>query len=161
MTEHRQLSERDSRKGHNMTRQDEAIKLLKDIRHISHIIEVAEEEISRLYTALTSTTIKAKEVDVQTSINLDPLGDKMAKIIEYQEKIKEYYTDLMTKKGIALDVLKQMGTEEQEILLLRYFKGLTVEGTAEELDMSYYGAWKKLNRVEEQFCEIYAKNNPS
>lgn len=143
-----------------MAKQDEAIKLLKDIRHISHIIEVAEEEISRLYTALTSTTIKPKEVDVQTSINLDPLGDKMAKIIEYQENLKRYHFELLTKKGIALDILKTMDAEEQEILLLRYFKGLTVEATAEELNMSYFGAWKKLNRVEEQFCELYAKNIP-
>lgn len=143
-----------------MARQDEAIKLLKDIRHIYHIIEIAEEEISRLYTTLTSTTIKPKEVDVQTSINPDPLGDKMAKIIEYQEKLKQYNMELLEKKGTALDILKQMDAEEQEILLLRYFKGLTVEATAEELDMSYFGAWKKLNRVEERFCEIYAKNNP-
>lgn len=148
-----------------MAKQDEAIKLLKDIRHISHIIEVAEEEISRLYTALTSTTIKPKEVDVQTSINLDPLGDKMAKIIEYQENLKRYHFELLTKKGIALDILKTMDAEEQEILLLRYFKGLTVEATAEELNMSYFGTWKKLYRVEEHFCEKYAElievdNNP-
>lgn len=140
-----------------MTKQDEAIKLLKDIRHISHMIEVTEEEISKLYSALTTTTIKPKEVDVQTSINLDPLGDKMAKIIEYQEKIKNYHLELLTKKGIALDILKTMETAEQEILLLRYFKGLTVEATAEELDMSYFGVWKKLNRVEEHFCEKYAE----
>ena len=143
-----------------MARQDEAIKLLKDIRHIYHIIEIAEEEISRLYTALTSTTIKPKEVDVQTSINPDPLGDKMAKIIEYQEKLKQYNMELLEKKGTALDILKQMTAEEQEVLLLRYFKGLSVEATAEELDMSYFGAWKKLNRVEEHFCEIYAKITP-
>lgn len=143
-----------------MTKQDEGIKLLKDIRHIYHVIEVAEEEISRLYTALTSTTIKAKEVDVQTSINLDPLGDKMAKIIEYQESLAKFHTELLSKKKTALEILKRMDAEDQEILLLRYFKGLTVEATAEELNMSYFGAWKKLNRVEEQFCELYAKNIP-
>lgn len=140
-----------------MAKQDEAIKLLKDIRHISHIIEVAEEEIDRLYTALVSTTIKPKEVDVQTSINPDPLGDKMAKIIEYQEKLKSYHGDLLEKKGLALEILKSMEAEEQEVLLLRYFKGLTVEATAEELGMTYFGTWKKLNRVEEHFCEKYAE----
>lgn len=144
-----------------MARQDEAIKLLKDIRNISHVIEIAEEQIDRLYTSLTNATIKPKEVDVQTSINLDPLGDKMAQIIEYQEKLKQYHMELLNKKGIALDVLKKMEPEEQKILSLRYFKGLTVEATAEELNMSYFGTWKKLNRVEETFCEIYAEINPS
>ena len=143
-----------------MARQDEAIKLLKDIRNISHVIEIAEEQIDRLYTSLTNATIKPKEVDVQTSINLDPLGDKMAQIIEYQEKLKQYHMELLNKKGIALDVLKHMEPEEQKILTLRYFKGLTVEATADELEMSYFGAWKKLNRVEETFCELYAKISP-
>ena len=140
-----------------MNKQDEAIKLLKDIRHISHLIDIAEEEISKLYTALTSTTIKPKEIDIQTSGNIDPLGDKMARIIEYQEKVAQYHIELLSKKEKALDILKRMDAEEQEILLLRYFKGLTVERTAEELNMSYYGTWKKINRVEENFCEIYAQ----
>ena len=140
-----------------MNKQDEAIKLLKDIRHISHLIEIAEEEISKLYTALTSTTIKPKEINIQTSGNIDPLGDKMARIIEYQEKVAQYHIELLSKKEKALDILKRMDAEEQEILLLRYFKGLTVERTAEELNMSYYGTWKKINRVEENFCEIYAQ----
>lgn len=139
-----------------MNKQDEAIKLLKDIRHISHLIDIAEEEISKLYTALTSTTIKPKEIDIQTSGNIDPLGDKMARIIEYQEKVAQYHIELLAKKEKALDILKKMDAEEQEILLLRYFKGLTVELTAEELNMSYFGCWKKLNRVEEKFCEIYS-----
>ena len=143
-----------------MAREDDAIKLLKDIRNIAHVIEIAEEEIDRLYTSLTNATIKPKEVDVQTSINLDPLGDKMAKIIEYQEKLKQYNMELLTKKGIALEVLKHMEPEAQKVLSLRYFRGLTVESTADELGMSYYGTWKKLNRVEETFCEIYSKITP-
>ena len=144
-----------------MARQDEAIKLLKDIRKLTHVIEIAEEEIDRLYTSLANVTITPKDVDVQTSISHDPLGDKMAQIIEYQEKIKQYNLDLLTKKGIALDVLKMINPEDQKILALRYFKGLTVEATADEIRMSYYGTWKKLNRAEEVFCEIYAENMKS
>lgn len=143
-----------------MAKEDDAIKLLKDIRKLSHVIEIAENEISRLYTSLTNATIKPKEVDVQTSINLDPLGDKMAEIIEYQEKLKQCNMELLEKKGTALEVLKHMEPEEQKILSIRYFMGLTVESTADELGMSYYGAWKKLNRVEEKFCEIYSKITP-
>lgn len=147
-------------KGFNMAKQDDAIKLLKDISKLSHVIEIAEDEISRLYTSLTNTTIKPKEVDVQTSINLDPLGDKMAQIIEYQEKLKQCHMEMLEKKGIALEVLKQMEPEDQKILSLRYFRCLTIEATAEELGMSYYGTWKKLYRVEDTFCEIYSKITP-
>lgn len=139
-----------------MEKQDEAIKLLKDIRHISHNIELLEEEISRMYASLTSTTIRVKEVDVQSSGAMDPMGDRMAKVIEYQDKLKNYQVTLYTMKSMALDVIKQMSPEYQEILMIRYFKGLTVEATAEFLDMSYFGAWKKLNKAEENFCEIYS-----
>ena len=132
-----------------MEKQDEAIKLLKDIRHISHNIELLEEEISRMYASLTSTTIRVKEVDVQSSGAMDPMGDRMAKVIEYQDKLKNYQVTLYTMKSMALDVIKQMSPEYQEILMIRYFKGLTVEATAEFLDMSYFGAWKKLNKAEE------------
>lgn len=138
-----------------MDKKDEAIKLLKDIRSISHNIRILEDEMATLYSSLTSTTIKMKEVDVQTSINPDPLGDKMSKLIEYQSKVKDYQVSLYVKKSMVLDAIKNMTAEEQELIMLRYFKGMTVEYTAEYLGMSYFGMWKKLNRTEEKFCQIY------
>lgn len=137
------------------SKKDEAIKLLKEIRSMIHNIIILEEEVSKLYTSLTSTTIRIKEVDVQSSGSMDPLGEKMAEVIEYQTKLKDYQVVLYTKKSMALDVIKTMTAEEQELMMLRYFKGYSVEKTAEVLDMSYFGMWKKLNRIEEKFCEKY------
>lgn len=140
-----------------MSKKDDAIKLLKDIRHMAHLIDIADEEIAKLYTALTSTTVKPKEVDVQTSGAQDPMGDRIIEIIEYENKIREYQKDLIVKKDNALVVISQMDAEEQEVLMLRYFKGLSIEKTAEELGLSYFGCWKKINNIEEHFCEIYSK----
>ena len=137
------------------SKRDEAIKLLKDIRSMIHNCIILEEEMAKLYTALTSTTIRIKEVDVQASGAMDPLGDKMAEVIEYQTKLKDYQVVLYTKKSMALDVIKTMTSEEQELMMLRYFKGYSIEKVSELLDMSYFGMWKKLNRIEEKFCEKY------
>ena len=138
-----------------MDKKDEAIKTLKDIRSISHNIRILEDEIATMYSSLTSTAIKLKDVNVQTSGSPDPLGDKMSKLIEYQAKVKDYQVELYNKKSKVLDVIKRMEAEDQELIMLRYFKGMTVEYTAEYLDMSYFGMWKKLNRTEEKFCQIY------
>lgn len=137
------------------SKRDEAIKLLKDIRSMIHNCILLEEEMAKLYTALTSTTIRIKEVDVQSSGAMDPLGDKMAEVIEYQDKLKDYQVALYTKKSMALDVIKTMTASEQELMMLRYFKGYSIEKVAELLDMSYFGMWKKLNKIEEKFCEKY------
>ena len=51
-----------------MDKQDEALKLLKDIRHINGMIMRLQEQIDEIYTALTNATVKPKEIDVQTSL---------------------------------------------------------------------------------------------
>ena len=137
------------------SKRDEAIKLLKDIRSMIHNCILLEEEMSKLYASLTSTTIRIKEVGVQSSGAKDPLGDKMAEVIEYQTKLKDYQVELYTKKSRALDVIKTMNAEEQGLMMLRYFKGHSIEKVANLFEMSYFGMWKKLNKIEEKFCEKY------
>ena len=110
-----------------MDKQDEALKLLKDIRHINHVIEQLQEDIDRIYTSLTSTTIKPKEIEVQVSLPADPMADKIAQAVEYQDKLQKYQDDLIKRKNIALNIIRQMEIEEQQLLLLRYFKGYSVE----------------------------------
>ena len=84
-----------------MDRQDEALKLLKDIRHINHLIEQLQEDIDKIYTSLTNTTIKPKEIDVQVSLPSDPMADKIAQAVEYQNLLQEYQAELIKKKTIA------------------------------------------------------------
>lgn len=114
-----------------------------------------DDEIAQVYALLTSTTIKPKEVDVQTSLPADPMGDRIAQIIEYQEQLEEYKKELCEKKTIALITMKKLQVEDQRILLLRYFKDLTVEKVAEEMELSYKWAWNKLHEAEEHFCLYY------
>ena len=137
-------------------KQDEGLKLLKDIRHIEHMIEELQCEIDRTYSMLTSTTVKTKEIDVMTSTPHDPMGERMATILEYQEELQNYQKMLCEKKSIAISILRDMCYDQQVLLILKYLKGRTIEEIAEELGRkSYYHTWEVLHKAEEEFCNIY------
>ena len=140
-----------------MDRQDEALKLLKEIRHINHLIEQLQEDIDRIYTSLTNATVKPKVVDVQTSLPADPMADKIAQAVEYQAQLQEYQHELITRKTVALKIIKQMDLHMQQLLLLRYFKGYSVEEVGNKSGYTYRWAWEKIHQAEEQFIAIYDK----
>jgi len=140
-----------------MDRQDEALKLLKDIRHINHLIEQLQEDIDKIYTSLTNTTIKPKEIDVQVSLPSDPMADKIAQAVEYQNLLQEYQAELIKKKTIALNIIKQMDIDKQQLLLLRYFKGYSVEDVGVKVGYTYRWAWERIHQAEEDFISIYEK----
>ena len=140
-----------------MNKQDEALRLLKDIRHINHLIEQLQEDIDKIYTSLTNATIKPKEVDVQTSLPADPMADKVAQVVEYQTQLQDYQDELIKRKAIALNVIKQMDIDKQQLLLLRYFKGYSVEEVGNKSGYTYRWAWEKIHQAEEDFIAIYEK----
>lgn len=140
-----------------MDKQDEALKLLKNIRNINHMIERLQEQIDEIYTTLTNTTVKAKEIDVQTSLPSDPMADMVIKAVEYQKKLQEYQMELITLKETALNVVKQMDIDNQQLLLLRYFKGYSVEDVGKKTGYTYRWAWEKIHTAEEEFISIFEK----
>lgn len=140
-------------------KQDEGLKLLKEIRSINHMIEELQMQIDEIYSMLTSTTVKPKEVNIMTSSDPDPMATKMAKILEYQSQLQEYQSELCDKKILAINIVKQMDIEKQQIIIMRYFRGLTIERIAEELHRSsYYHTWEVVHQTEEEFCEMYSKS---
>ena len=138
-------------------RQSEALRLLKDIRHINHLIEQLQEDIDKIYTALTNTAVKPKEIDVQTSLPPDPMADKVAQVVEYQAQLQDYQDELIRRKTIALKIIKQMDIDKQQLLLLRYFKGYSVEEVGNKSGYTYRWAWEKIHQAEEDFIAIYEK----
>lgn len=141
-----------------MDRQDEALKLLKDIKSINRMIEELQMQIDEIYSMLTSTTVKPKEVNVQSSGDADPLATKMCKILECQEELQKHQTELCERKSKAIKIIQQMDIDNQSIIVMRYFRGLTIEEIAEELRRSsYYHTWEVVHKAEEEFCDIYSK----
>lgn len=140
-----------------MDKQDEALRLLKDIKHINHLIEQLQEQIDEIYTNLTNATVKPKEIDVQTSLPADPMADKVAQVVEYQAQLQDYQDELIKRKTIALNIIKQMEIDKQQLLLLRYFKGYSVEEVGNKSGYTYRWAWEKIHQAEEDFISIYEK----
>ena len=140
-----------------MDKQDEALKLLKDIRHITSMIMRLQEQIDEIYTALTNATVKPKEIDVQTSLPSDPMADRVIKAVEFQKELQKYQIELISRKNKALNVIKQMNIDNQQLLLLRYFKGYSIEEVGQNVGYTYKWAWEKIHQAEEEFIGIYEK----
>lgn len=140
-----------------MDKQDEALKLLKDIRHITRQIELVAQEIEESYTRLTNTTVKPKIVDVQTSLPSDPMADGVIKLVEYQKQLDQYRKDLIAKRSIFFDVLGNISIESQVYLTLRYLQDKSVEQIGDEQGYGYRRAWDKLHEAETEFIEEYLK----
>ena len=140
-----------------MDKQDEALKLLKNIRHITRTIEELQMQIDATYTMLTNTTVKPKQIDVQTSLPADPMADKICLLIEYQETLQDHQTELINQKNAAIKIIRQMEIEEQQVLLLRYFKNYSIEEVGEKVGYTYRWAWEKIHKAEENFISIYEK----
>lgn len=141
-----------------MDRSDEGLKLLKNIKHINILIEKLQEDIDNIYTALTNTTIRAKEVDVQTSLPADPMADKIAQAVEYQTLIENYQHELIELKTVALDIIKQMEIKDQQYLILKYFNRKTIDEIGDIVGYAYRQTWENIHSAEQQFIEIYNKS---
>src|SRR5690554_4949227 len=101
-----------------MDRQEEALKLLKDIKHINHLIEEIQVNIDVISTKLTSTTIKVKDVQVQTSLPTDPMAEQVVQLIEMQKELEEHQLSLIAKKRDALNTVKKMSLKNQQYIML-------------------------------------------
>ncbi len=141
-----------------MDKQDEALKLLKNIRHITRTIEELQMQIDATYTMLTNTTVKPKQIDVQTSLPADPMADKICTLIEFQETLQDYQSELINQKSVAIKIIRQMEIEKQQVLLLRYFKNYSIEEVGEKVGYTYRWAWEKIHQAEEDFISIYEKS---
>ena len=142
-----------------MDNQDKALKLLNDIKTINRQIEQLQELIDSVYTSLTNVTVKPKEIQVQTSLPADPMADKLAEIVEYQKTLEEYQQKLVGEKILAIKIIQQMSVENQHLLLLRYFKGWSIEAIGDNVGYTYRWAWEKIHQAEEEFIALYEKAN--
>lgn len=140
-------------------KQSEGLKLLKDIRTINRQIEELQELIDAVYTSLTNATVKPKEIQVQTSLPADPMADKVAMVVEYQKTLEDYQQQLVGRKICAIKIVQQMNVDNQQLILLRYFKGWSIEAIGDNVGYTYRWAWEKIHQAEEEFISLYEKAN--
>ena len=140
-----------------MDKQDEALRLLKDIKHINHLIEKLQEQIDEIYTSLTNATVKAKEIDVQTSLPSDPMADKVIQAVEYERQLEDYQRELIERKNVALGIIRQLNIDDQQYIVLKYMSNKTIEEIGQIVGYAYRQTWENIHRAEQQFIEIYSQ----
>lgn len=140
-----------------MTKQDEALKLLKDIKYINYLIEHIQEQIDTIYTNLTNTTVRSKEVDVQSSLPEDPMADKVIKVVEYEKQLEEYQKELIKRKSVALDIIRQLDVDSQQYIVLKYMNNKTIDQIGQIVGYAYRQTWENIHKAEQQFIEMYSK----
>lgn len=140
-----------------MDKQDEALRLLKDIKHINHLIVRLQEQIDEIYTSLTNATVKAKEIDVQTSLPSDPMADKVIQAVEYERQLEDYQRELIERKNVALGIIRQLSIDDQQYIVLKYMSNKTIEEIGQIVGYAYRQTWENIHRAEQQFIEIYSQ----
>ena len=140
-----------------MDKQDEALRLLKDIKHINHLIERLQEQIDEIYTNLTNATVKPKEIDVQTSLPSDPMADKVIQAVEYEKQLEDYQKELIDRKNIALGIIRQLSIDDQQYIVLKYMSNKPIEDIGKIVGYAYRQTWENIHRAEQQFIEIYSQ----
>lgn len=131
---------------------------LKQIRNINITIIGYQLEIERLNTSLTNTTIKPKEVDVQTSMPADPMADKIIEKVEYEKKLIDALNRQMEIKTQALDMLDGLESQEDKaVLILRYVNCMSHKDIMDNMDCSRPTVNRKLKKAEQAFNSLYLR----
>ena len=129
---------------------------LKQIRDINITIIALQREIENINTLLTNTTIRPKEVDVQTSIKPDPMADKIIQKVEYEDKLRECISKQIKIKEDALLLLDELESHgDKGILMLRYINCMTMKELEDAIDKKHTIATKKLREAEKAFNALY------
>lgn len=133
---------------------------LKQIRDINITIISLQLEIEKMDTILTNTTVKPKDVNVQTSLPSDPMADKVIQMVEYKDKLKECLLRQTMIKGQALTMIDSLESQEdRSVLMLRYINCLAIKDMMDKIDASRTTINNRLKEAEKNFNAIFAQNN--
>ena len=117
---------------------------LIEIGKLDRKIENKQMEIEHLRGLLESVTPRLKEINVQSSLDGDKMGDTIAKIIELQEQINAEIDKFVDRKLEAMRLINQLGDDDCiNILIRRYINYEEWEDIAQALHFSRQWVDKK------------------
>lgn len=94
---------------------------LRSIRKLYKEIEVKRRQRERLYHTVTSSGIKLKDIDVQTSIPGDVLGDTIAEVADLDRGIREDIANLCAMQEQASKMLSTLSKPEYRAVMIDYY----------------------------------------
>ena len=112
----------------------------KGIRASFKELKSLQEERDRLFAMLTSTTVKPKEISVQSSGPEDKMAEIVAKMMELDELINDQVHIILEKQIRAERIIKQLSkVQHREILRWYYVQNLKWHEVADRMnyDIAY------------------------
>lgn len=94
---------------------------LLQIRNIDRKIENKQLQLDSLYDMAKSITVTPKEIDIQTSPALDPMGDTIAKIVDLQDELNRDIDRYVDMKLEAMRLINQMDNPDHANILIRRY----------------------------------------
>lgn len=94
---------------------------LRSVRKLYLEIEAKRRQRDRLYYAVTGSNIKLREVDVQTSISGDKLGDTMAEAADLDRAIREDIRTLCKRQYDTARLFKRLSKPEYIAIMTDYY----------------------------------------
>lgn len=123
-----------------MEQEKKAKRFFQSVRNSYKELECLKEQRNKLFSMLTSTSIKPKEVDVMTSGSGDKMSEVVPVMIELDEKINTQITSIIEKQLKAEKVIQQIDNMKyRETLRWYYIQNLRWEEVAQRMnyDISY------------------------
>lgn len=111
---------------------------LSQIRKLNIQISQLIEERDFLYGQLTSTSARLKDVQVMSSVPEDPMGDRIARIVELEHELDDKIDRLIdVRETIVRQIYELDNPLYVQVLYKRYVEAKKWEQIEEEMNYSY------------------------
>lgn len=130
--------------------------LLEQIRELDRLRVNLKRQIEQEEAMLMDISVRYREIQVQSSGARDLMSEKVPEIIDLESQLVDYMREIAEKKQKAFATIKKMkDIRWQQLLLLHYIQGLTLERTAEAMDKSYTWTWQEMQQALKDFEIIF------
>ena len=102
---------------------------LQEIKRLDVKINNKQLQLQSLWDLAQSITSTIKEINVQTSKSVDPMGDTISKIIDLQDEINRDIDKYVDKKLEAIRLINQLENDEYISILVRRYVNYEEWGT--------------------------------
>lgn len=136
----------------------EGQQFLEEIRELDKLIETWKRQIEIEKSILMNTSVRYKEIQVQSSGSMNMLEEKMPEIVDAINEMENHISELIKKKTLAMSIIEELSPRRQTVLLLYYIQGKTLEQIAEEMRRSYKWVWGEKRAAVKDFSNFFKEN---
>ena len=131
---------------------------LKQIRRLDAMIElrVLEAEKWRALAESASAPRVSSDVKIQTTKKYDPMGDKVAKLVDLEREAQALWEAYMKKRGKIIEQIEGLDDADHiRVLRLRYIAYKPLDECAREMDYTERHTKRLHARALDAFCQKY------